>query len=119
MLQESWASPTPLPTDPSRSFAFAWKHLRNKYKKIQDNAKQTNDPLDSMYEKLAQLKLDILDESLLFQREEFQELRAQIRENELTEATRLCSLCIAQRKIATQMDAPTPIGQQWSNRRQE
>lgn len=46
-------------------------------------------PLDSMYDKLTQHKLDILEDSTLFQKEEFQELQDQIREAELIEANRL------------------------------
>lgn len=55
-------------------------------------AKQSKDPLANLYEILSQLKLDILEDLSLFQKEEFQELRNQIREVELAEANRVCSL---------------------------
>lgn len=91
-LQEVWESRFMQSDDPIHNFAMAWKHLRNKYKEIQDLAKQTKDPLDNLYDSLMQLKLDILEESILFQKEEFQELRDQIREAKLTKACRLQSL---------------------------
>lgn len=49
-------------------------------------AKKKEDPLDTMHTKLVQLKLDILEDSSLFQNEEFQTLRSQIREAKLTKA---------------------------------
>lgn len=88
-LQEVWQSNPHLSEDPTRSFAFAWKHLRDKYKEIQEFARSMEDPSAHLYDKLTQLKLDILEDSSLFQREEFQELRDQIREAKLIEANRV------------------------------
>lgn len=49
------------------------------------------DPLEDLHAKLFQLKMDILEDSTLFQKEEFQALRNQIREDKLTKANRLLS----------------------------
>lgn len=53
-------------------------------KEIQEEAKKKDDPLEDLLSRLVQLKLDILDDSSLFQTKEFQELRSQICEVELT-----------------------------------
>lgn len=50
-LQEAWESQPSLSEDSIRSFALAWKHIRNKYKEIQDLSKQIEDPFDSLYDK--------------------------------------------------------------------
>lgn len=77
-LEEVWQDHPDGMDDPMRAFALAWKSLRDKYKEIQAIAKQIEDPLADMYEKLTQLELDILEDSSLFQKEEFQELHTQI-----------------------------------------
>lgn len=63
-------------------------------RKIQGNPelrKIKRGPSTVLYDKLTQLKLDILEDSSLFQMEEFQDLYTQIWEAELTEANRLRS----------------------------
>lgn len=68
-LQEVWQLLPPNSKDPSCSFALAWKCLRDKYKEIQELAKNYEDPLADLYEKLTQLKLDIqLEDSSLSKR---------------------------------------------------
>lgn len=74
-LQEVWTAPSLPSDDPMRSFAMSWKRLRDKYKHIQELDKQSKDLLAELYDRLTQLKLDILEDSMLFHKEEFQELR--------------------------------------------
>lgn len=85
-LQEVWETRPLNLLDPTRKFSLACSRVRNKYQDIQTMAKKKEDPLDTMHTKLVQLKLDILEDSSLFQNEEFQTLRSQIREAKLTKA---------------------------------
>lgn len=86
-----WMTHPPLSMDPTRTFALGWQRLRKKYKDLQTTTKKTQDPLEDLHVRLAQLKLDILEDSTLFQTEEFQDLRIQIREAKLTKANQICS----------------------------
>lgn len=71
-LQEVWESHSPLNTlDPTRKFALAWRKIQCKYKEIHTEAQRKEDPLEELHSTLVQLKLDILEDSSLFQNEEF------------------------------------------------
>lgn len=91
-LKEAWNNHSLEVTNPILKFALAWKRLRISYKFILDEARSTAPTLNDLQFWLLQLKMDILDESVQHQHEEFQAVWDQIREVELTEANRLCSL---------------------------
>lgn len=94
-LQEVWQAHPHCSTDPTRSFALSWKRLelKAKFKEIKE-VKESEELLANLYDKLMQLKFDILEDSSLFQKEEFQELQMQIPEVELNEANRICNFSI-------------------------
>lgn len=89
-LQGVWETHALLLTnDPTRNFTLAWHRLRAQYKEIHIEEKNSNDPLEDLYAKLVQLKLEILDDFALFQNDKFQELCSQIREAKLIETNRI------------------------------
>lgn len=90
-LQQAWEDHPIQSSNPTRKFALAWPCLWNQYKVTQDNVKESKDPLATLHKRLVQLKLDILEDSTLFWWEEFQTLRTQIWEVELTKANHFCS----------------------------
>lgn len=94
-LCNRYATNISLTKDPTCSFALAFKQIREKYKEIQEEARRNKEPLKDLYKKLTQLKLDILEDSSLFQKEELQEPRTQFREEKLTKANCIrCMVCV-------------------------
>lgn len=91
-LQAAWESHVVSEDHPSPRFAYAWTRLRSSYKDSQEAKKNSVDTLDQLLAQLIQLKLDMVDETLPEQREEFQELREKSREAEHVEANRLCRI---------------------------
>lgn len=61
-------------------------------KEIQDISKRSQDPLKDVHNKLAQLILDILKDSTLFQNKEFESLWTRIQEDKIIKANQICSL---------------------------
>lgn len=71
-FQEVWETHSTLNSlDPTQNFGLAWHGIQNKYKEIQIEARQKENLLEELHAKLVQLKLDILEDSSLFQNEEF------------------------------------------------
>lgn len=65
--QELWESHSPLISlDPTRKFGLAWHCIQNKYRELHVETKRQEDPLEGLPSKLVQLKLDTLEDSLLF-----------------------------------------------------
>lgn len=88
----TWTNhPTSL-TDPTRKFVLSWSKLFQAYIDLQALMNQTTNLSSQLQEKLVSIKLYILDESELFQNEEFQAVRTQIREVELIEANKWQSM---------------------------
>lgn len=105
-LRISWlAHPTGI-SDPTRKFTLAQNCIRKVLKSIQEQILAIEQPLDFLLSQLVQLKLDILDESNHQQRHNYEQVKKQIQEAELTKANRLHSL--TQVKFLGTRDEPNP-----------
>lgn len=91
-LRIAWISHPLGITDPTIKFSLAWSRLHNTYKSIQEQVSSSMQPLDLLTAQLVQLKLDIFYDANSHQCQEYDQLRHQIREIELNETNRCCSL---------------------------
>lgn len=79
-LRQSWQTHFDPPLDPTRKFSLAWERLRSTYPSLQNDAKKAEIPSEYLQLQLAQLKLDILEDSQAHQHKEFQDIRDQLME---------------------------------------
>lgn len=91
-LRAAWIAHPLGISDPTLKFSFAQIRLRRNLKAIQEQVTTSEQPLDLLLAQLVQIKLDILDKSNHQQRQDYKQVRREIREIELQEANRLCSL---------------------------
>lgn len=72
---QAWTDHPPKINDPTCKFSLAWGRLRNTYRSMQEQIKNTVIPLEDQQARLVQLKLEILEDSATFQKDDFHLLR--------------------------------------------